>query len=248
VVRGDTILDALLMREVPGCAGPAEGLLARVERERRGGPSFFAALCPECGRDLDGGPRSVVLLCRSCRVGWVGSRGGLRRVACDALPADPGAALLPFWRMRATVSAFPLLTGDDLVRFANVSPGVLKGAGGDPLWFWVPAFPVAPGPFLRIARQLTLAQLPLEAEATEGTAWGPVQSATIEASRAFGAVKVLLAQLGQPRKEVFPLIPEVETTLEEARLALLPFAQSAGDWIQAHTGAALARATLRPGH
>ena len=247
VVRDDKVLDALLMREVPGCAGQAGDLLARVERERRGGVGFFAALCPECDRDLVGGPRSVVLLCRSCRVGWQGSREGLQRVACDALPAAPGAALLPFWRLRATISAFPLLTGEDMIRFANVSPGVLKGAGADPLWFWVPAFPIAPGPFLRVARQLTVAQLPLAAEFPEGAAWGPVLSATIEAPKAFGAVKVLLAQLGQPRKEVFPRIPEIETTLEEARLALLPFAQSAGDWIQPHTGAAIARATLRPG-
>jgi hypothetical protein len=247
VVRDDTIFDALLMRELPGCAGQAEELLARVERERRPGVSFFAALCPECGRDLVGGPRSVVLLCRSCRAGWQGSPEGLQRVPCDALPAPAGAALLPFWRLRATISAFSLLTGGDLVRFANVSPAVLKGAGADPLWFWVPAFPIAPGPFLRVARQLSIAQLPLEAEVPEGSAWGPALSATIEASKAFGAVKVLLAQLGQPRKEVFPLIPEIETTLEEARLALLPFTPSAGDWIQPHTGAAIARATLRPG-
>jgi hypothetical protein len=111
----------------------------------------------------------------------------------------------------------------------------------------VPAFPIAPGPFLRVARQLTIAQLPLDAEAPEGDEWKTVLSATIESEKAFGAVKVLLAQLGQPRKEVFPLIPEIETTLEEARLALLPFAPSAGDWIQPHTGAAIARATLRPG-
>ena len=67
-------------------------------------------------------------------------------------------------------------------------------------------------------------------------------SATIEAAKAFGAVKVLLAQLGQPRREVFPMIPTLEATLVEARLALLPFSESAGDWIQPHTGAAIARA------
>jgi hypothetical protein len=245
VVRGDRVLDALLMREISGCAGQADELLGRVERTRRRGLNFFAALCPECGRDLDGGPRSVVLFCRSCRAGWQGSGGGLQRVPCDALPAGPGAALLPFWRLRATVGEFPLRTGDDLIRFANVSPGVLRGAGADPLWYWVPAFPIAPGPFLRVARQLTVAQLPLEADAPEGAAWGPVSSATIESGKAFGAVKVLLAQLGQPRKEVFPLIPALEATLEEARLALLPFVPSAGDWIQPRTGAAIARAALR---
>jgi len=245
VVRGDTIVDALLMRDLPGCAGQADALLRRVERERRWGLDFFAALCPECGRDLDGGPRSVVLFCRSCRAGWEGSGGGLKRVPADALAGASGTVLLPFWRLRVAVSVFPLRTGDDLIRFANVSPGVRKGAGTDALWFWVPAFPIAPGPFLRVARQLTLAQLPLDAGTPEGFGWETVQSATIEAAKAFGAVKVLLAQLGQPRKEVFPLIPTVETTLAEARLALLPFAPSAGDWIQPHTGVAIARNTLR---
>ncbi len=247
VIRGETILDALLMRELSGCAGEADALLERVERDRHWGLNFSASLCPECGRDLDGGPRSVVLFCRSCRAGWQGSSGGLQRVPCEALPATAGAVLLPFWRLRATLSAFSLRTGDDLIRFANVSRGVQKGAGEDPLWFWVPAFPIAPGPFLRVARQLTLAQLPLGAEAREGAEWEAVQPATIEAAKAVGAVKVLLAQLGQPRKEVFPMIPSVVATLEEARLALLPFAQSAGDWIQPDTGAAIARATLRPG-
>jgi hypothetical protein len=155
--------------------------------------------------------------------------------------------LLPFWRLRASLSEFSLRSGDDLIRFANISAGVRKGAGDAPLWFWVPAFPLAPGPFLRVARQLTIAQLPLDAEAPEGDEWKTVLSATIESAKAFGAVKVLLAQLGQPRKEVFPMIPKLEATLVEARLALLPFSESAGDWIQPHTGAAIARSTLRPG-
>ena len=148
-----------------------------------------------------------MLFCRCCRAGWQGSSGGLQRVPCDALAGAAGAVLLPFWRLRATLSEFSLHTGDDLIRFANVSAGVRKGAGADPLWFWVPAFPMAPGPFLRVARQLTIAQLPLDAEIPEGADWEPVLSATIEAAKAFGAVKVLLAQLGQPRQEVFPMIP-----------------------------------------
>lgn len=247
VVRGERIIDALLMREIPGCAGEADALLERVERNRRWGLNFFAALCPECGHDLDGGARSVILFCRCCRAGWQGSGGGLQRVPCDALAGAPGSALLPFWRLRASLSEFSLRTGDDLIRFANVSAGVRRGAGDAPLWFWVPAFPIAPGPFLRVARQLTIAQLPLDAEIPEGAEWEPVLPATIEAAKAFGAVKVLLAQLGQPRQEVFPMIPGLEATLVEARLALLPFSESAGDWIQPHTGAAISRATLRPG-
>jgi hypothetical protein len=247
LVRGERLFDALLLREIPGCAGETEALLEHVERTRHWGLDFFAALCPECGRDLDGGPRSVVLFCRSCRVGWQGGSGGLQRVPCDALAGAPGAQLLPFWRLRVELSEFGLHTGADLTRFANVSAGVRRGAAADPLWFWVPAFPVAPGPFLRIARQLTIAQLPLADEVPEGAAWGPVLPATIEAAKAVGAVKVLLAQLGQPRTEVFPLIPALTATLLEARLALLPFVGSAGDWIQPQTGAALSRATLRPG-
>ena len=247
VVRGEKILDALLMRELPRCDGRAAELLQRVERERRWGVKFFAALCPECGRDLDGGPRSVVLFCRSCRAGWQGAAGGLRRVSCDALPAAHGSVLLPFWRLRATLSAFSLRTGDDLVRFANVSPGVLRGPGAAPLWFWVPAFPLSPAPFLRVSRQLTIAQLPPEAGMAEGAGWGAVQPATIEAGWAFGAVKVLLAQLGQPRKEVFPMIPDLRARLVESRLALLPFAPSGGDWIQPQTGVAITRSTLRAG-
>ena len=40
---------------------------------------------------------------------------------------------------------------------------------------------------------------------------------------------------------------KLEATLLEARLALLPFSESAGDWIEPHTGAAIARSTLRMG-
>lgn len=247
LVRDGGVLDALLMRKIVGCDGQAAALLERVERTRAWALDFFAALCPECGRDLDGGPRSVVLFCRCCRAGWQGSGGGLKRVACDALAGSPGSRLLPFWRLRVSLSELSLHTGDDLIRFANVSPGVRKGAGADPLWFWVPAFPMAPGPFLRVARQLTLAQFPLDAGAPEGADWDPVLAATIEAEKAFGAVKVLLAQLGQPRKEVFPMIAEIEASLVEARLALLPFTETAGDWVQPHTGAAIARAMLRTG-
>ena len=246
-MRGERIIDALLMREIAGCAGQADALLGRVERNRGWGLNFFAALCPECGRDLDGGARSVVLFCRGCRTGWRGASGGFQRVPCDARAGAAGSHLLPFWRLRASLGDFSLHTGEDLIRFANVSAGVRKGAGADPLWFWVPAFPLAPGPFLRVARQLTIAQLPLDGDIPEGADWEPVLAATIEAANAFGAVKVLLALLGQPRREVFPAIPALEATLVEARLALLPFAASAGDWIQPHTGAAISRSTLRPG-
>lgn len=245
VVREDRVFDALLMRELPGSAGLAGELLGHVERARGWSLKFCAALCPECGRDLDGGPRSVVLFCRSCRSGWRSSSDGLRSVACDAPAAAPHTVLLPFWRLRASLTVFALRTGDDLIRFANVSPGVRQGDGADPLWFWVPAFPIAPGPFLRVARQLTLAQPPLEPGAKPGAGWGAVHPATIEAARAFGAVKVLLAQLGQPRREVFALISTVEATLEEARLALLPFAVAAGDWVHPQTRVAIARSTLR---
>jgi hypothetical protein len=245
VVRGDTVLDALLMRELPRSSGGAGALLERVERDRRWRLEFFAALCPECGCDLDGGPRSVVLLCRSCRTGWQGAAGGLRRVPCEALPAPGGAVMLPFWKLRAAISAFSLRTGDDLVRFANVSPGVRKGPGAAQLWFWVPAFPMSPSPFLRVARHLTVAQIPLDAQAPQGEQWGAVQAATIEAAKAFGAVKVLLAQLGQPRTEVFPMIPEVTATLEEAKLALLPFIPSGGDLIQRDVRLSITRSTLR---
>ena len=84
LVRNGSIVDALLMREISGCAGQADALLERVERNRHWGLNFFAALCPECGHDLDGGPRSVVLFCRSCRV---------RTAAWSACPATLSPAL-----------------------------------------------------------------------------------------------------------------------------------------------------------
>jgi hypothetical protein len=247
LVREGRVLDALLLRELSGCRGQADALLEHVEKARSWSLRFFAALCPECGRDLEGAPRSVVLFCRGCRAGWEGSGGGLRRISCETIAAEPGAVLLPFWRLRVALTGLDLATGDDLIRFANLPAGVRLGAGGDPLWFWVPAFSLAPGPFLRVARRLTVAQLPLAGDLPEGRDWNEVYPATIEADHAFGAVKVLLAQLGQPRREVFPMIPTLGARLEEARLALLPFAGSASDWIQPETATAIARSTLRPG-
>lgn len=249
VVRGDRVLDALLMREVPGCAGRAGEILERIERARRPPLRFFAALCPECGHDLEGRSRSVVLLCRVCRSGWEGSRGGLRRVPCDVHPGPGGAVLLPFWTLRARVGAFGLDTADDLIRFANLTPGVRRGEGAAPLRFWVPAHPLHPAVYLRLARQLTVAQLPPPGPAPAGAGIrGTLTPATIESRHALGAVKVLLALLGQPRREVFPAAPRARVAVDETRLALVPFVPSGADWVQPETGAALQRATLRRAH
>jgi predicted Zn-ribbon and HTH transcriptional regulator len=247
VVRGTKVLDALLGRELADCAEHADRILAHVDRRRGWELRFLPALCPECGRDLLGDRRSVVLLCPQCRVGYAGGRAGLRRVPYLVVPAARDAIAVPFWRLRVAIHGRELETAADLVRFGNLPRGVTTPAADAPLAFWAPAFSFHPRLFLRLSRQLTILQPQVAAE--EGGLIRRFLPVGFADRGALGVVKSVLAEIGVPRGEMPQLIPRLEVEPRESALVFLPFEERGGDLVQPQMGFAVPKSALQPaGH
>lgn len=204
-------------------------------------PTFMAALCPDCGWDLEGERDALVLLCRNCASAWTPSGDRLTRVDSDCLPdADPSAHYLPFWGIRCEVEGMTLKTAADLARAANLPPP--PDPDRDAV-FWLPAFKVRPAVYLRMAEALSLTRLP--GELRTGLPPADHHPATLPVEEASESLKVVLAGIYKPRRALPEILPAVTLRATHYRLAYLPFRSDAHDFIGPLPGLTVGRAALR---
>jgi hypothetical protein len=86
--------------------------------------------------------------------------------------------------------------------------------------FYCPAFKIRPKIFLRIASQLTAAQLP-----SQGSSLTPPRfaSVSLESTEAAESVKLILAAAAIAKRNVLPKLPDIRVTIRSNRLVFLPF-------------------------
>jgi hypothetical protein len=239
--RDGGMYDGVLDRRITTVHDPvvlAAELERRVEEDDRSGVRFIAALCPSCGSDLAGEPDTLVLLCRACGTAWTPGTSRLDPVPFSAMPvAWDVAAHLPFWRVRARLEGCSLSSFADLIRFANLPsiPGPEEEAA--PVWFWFPAFKVNPEHFLRLSRTLVVAQPDpggghgIGADAGSH-AFAPRPGGVPEPfpcpvtlwwRDGAGIIRILLAELAQPKPTFFAGLEQVRVSIEDPMLVYLPF-------------------------
>jgi DNA-directed RNA polymerase subunit RPC12/RpoP len=250
------VFDALVNRRLGSMT--AETWLARTG----GAPDlpspvrFVATLCPSCGWQLNAERDSLVLLCGQCGAGWHVGAAGLDAIDYDVVPSDgwSPATHLPLWRLTARVDGAPLDSWADLVRFANLPLVVRPEWEKAPLEFVLPAFRCHPEQYLRIGRILTLARLgqPTEAAEGRGTTSGEAadlrtHAVTLPASALTDAVKVLLADLGQPKSRLFPRLSSISVRVTGSRLTYLPLAFSGTEYVHPSLHVSVQRAILERG-
>jgi DNA-directed RNA polymerase subunit RPC12/RpoP len=237
VARGrlhDAVLDA------PVTTPAGEVLPESFKGERQGWKvSFVAALCPDCGWDLEGERDALVLLCRNCSSAWTPSGDRLTRVESDTLP-DPGAELyLPFWQIRCEMEGIDLRNSADLARIANLP----SAPGRSPEFvFWTPAFKVRPQVYLRLAEGLTLGQH--QGALTAGLPPAGHYPVGLPVAEACESLKVVLAGFYKPRRALPDILPGLAIRATHFRLAYLPFRADVHDYIQPLTGLAIGRSLL----
>jgi hypothetical protein len=244
--RGMDLYDAVLDR--PRCRLPegTEELPGEPDDPGTWRMKYLAALCPNCGWDLPGEKKSIVLLCGSCKRAWHLSPGRFLETPFAVFPGGrEGDVYLPFWRIFAAVEGLPLSTYGDLVKLANLPLAVRPEWEEKKVSFWSPAFQLRPRIFLRLSRQLTA--LPPDECFDETIADGAsAYAVTLDVREAFESVKLVIAGMAVPKKAVFPLLPDLKVTFAGARLHFMPFAVQGGDFIQRQIRLSIRRNALRP--
>jgi ribosomal protein S27AE len=207
---------------------------------------FLATLCPHCGAAMEGVGKSRVLLCTNCHSGWALGADGLTRVEWSLQPGETNTALyLPFWKIIAHIPVLSIYSFADFIERTN-QPMLPR-----PRWreramsFWIPAIKLRPKIFLQAGRQVTLGQWRLKLE--EGRVSTNFFPATLPASEARQAVKLMLAATTTSPQRVFPFLPQVRLTETMVQLVYLPCADRGHDWVQPETGMTIAKNILHFG-
>lgn len=185
-------------------------------------PLFLATLCPGCGWNMVGHKDSVVLFCPNCETAWKPDRTDFQPTPYKTIFADVAgntSDLLPFWCMSTTANG--LHTFADFMRLTNQPKVILPAWENRELNFISPAFKVRPKIYLRLASQMTMTQnVMTDANVTMAKAPHPVN---LPASEAVESLKIILAATAVAKKNVLPLLPDINFQIKGITLLLLPF-------------------------
>ncbi|NDY71683.1 hypothetical protein DO021_08850 [Desulfobacter hydrogenophilus] len=215
-----------------------------LDRVRPGVETYFiAGICPGCGADLEGSGDSLVLVCRNCDSLWRAREKKLAKIKFStAAPAHKDDIMLPFWRISANISSINLSSHADLARMANLPLAIPREWEKKPVYFWSPAFKVRPNIFLRLLGQLTSAQLePPLSQTVEDNLYQPVN---LPASEAIQTIRITMASLLKPRKEILEILSRIEVTPQNVSLIFLPFKSSLHDIIHPDLGIGINKKAL----
>jgi hypothetical protein len=200
---------------------------------------FVAALCPDCGWDLEGERDALALLCRNCSSAWTPSGERLTHVEADCLP-DPEAEIhLPFWRIRCELEGLVPGSRPALARIAEAPTAPDKAPTAE---FWTPAFKVRPQLYLRLAGALTLGRMQAGIEAGLPAAGHHPVGLPVE--EACESVKTVLAGLHTPRRTLPEVLHGLTPRATHFRLVYLPFRGDVHDYVQPQSGLSVGRSVL----
>ena len=209
-----------------------------IDALRGGNPEksihFLPTLCPHCGWDLSGDRDSLVLLCKNCNSAWTEANQRFKKIRIGHIPDGHGNVMyMPFWRIKADVSGIELSSYADLVRVANLPKVVQDEWEKIGFRFWAPAFKVRPNTFLRLLKDMTLAQSkePLDTALPEGRAY----SVNLPIQEALETIKINLATFIRPKQRMQKHLEAIQVKPASFILVYVPFLEKHHDFT--HTSA-----------
>lgn len=205
--------------------------------------NFIPAICPACGWNLAGERDSFVLLCKNCDSAWQPAGKKFGKINFGHI-TETGENLkfLPFWRIKAGISGIALDSYADFAKIANLPKVVQPGWKDISFKFWIPAFKVRAQHFIRLATHMTLAQPDDEIKGKVPA--GTMHPVTLPVTEAIESFKTVMAGFIKPKKDYFPLLPDVRITPEDFTLVYVPFEEGHHDLIQEEYQMALNKALL----
>jgi ribosomal protein S27AE len=218
-----------------------EGMLQSDDRHRPIG--FLAALCPNCGGDLEGDSDCLVMTCRGCKRAWWEQKGRLVPLKTSHFSGNGDRLVyLPFWRIQADVAPVRLETYADLVKIANLPRAVQPGWDKIPFRFWNPAFKLRPQSYLTIATQVTLGQ-PME-KAVSGPPGGTAHGVTLPIQEALESLKLNIANFLRPLEARMEIMPQLEIKPHRFSLVYIPFKDTRLELVQPRLNLAVNKSVL----
>lgn len=237
------VVDAVLNE--PLAFGKADAVYPLLEQtETPAWPiTFVAALCPQCGWDLDGRRDALALHCGNCHTLWRAKQDKLQQLKAVHVPTkDDGVLYMPFWRIQADISPIPLASRADLVKIANLPQVAQPGWEHIPFYFWSPAFKVKPQVLLTYATNLTTRQ-PAE-RLVSGLPDGNLHSMNMPLLEAIQSLKLVLAGLIRPRERMVEIIADIHIEARRFLLVYLPFREGHHEFIHDGLNLAINKKTL----
>ncbi len=245
-IRNNIIYDAILTRpishdiDIAGLSGDASSGDWTIQ--------FLPTLCPNCGWDLIAERDSCVLLCNHCNRAWEVIQGAFQTVKYAIAPSDnpqQKVTYLPFWKIKVIIHGIDLQSYGDLLKLANLPMVTKEEQKTSDLYFWVPAFKIAPPTFLRTARQVTIANPQKELlEEFHDISWYPVN---VTLSEAVDSLKVILTDIARNKKDLMPRLEEITITPVESLLVFHPFIDSNYELVEPEIKCGLMKNALRWG-
>jgi DNA-directed RNA polymerase subunit RPC12/RpoP len=249
LLRGETLIDAILKRPVCACTADDQGRLLSAPLAVRGEIRFVPTLCPHCGWDMEGQRDSLILICRNCNSAWACPEDEFTGVEFAVMTPPPEenkiALYLPFWRMKPRIVGMELTSYADLIRLANLPKAITPAYTAAPFYCWSPAFKVNPALYLRWARQMTIFR-PLgdESNLLPKTSLYPV---TLPLHEAAEGIIITLADLLTDKRNLHPRLPGIRVAVDEFRLEYHPFVLNRNELLHASLRVALDRTALTYG-
>ncbi|NOY44867.1 MAG: hypothetical protein GXP50_05380, partial [Deltaproteobacteria bacterium] len=229
----------------PEALGLRKGL---DEPPREWRPRFLALRCPECGDDLPTVAHAVGFWCGRCGRGWWPRGTGLAPLPFTVREVRSSEArYLPFWELEISARGLPFRSRAGLVRWAVPYWRTSAGDDGRPAVVRIPAFKAHPRLFLRIGRNLTLADLPAGEHDRLPPAAVEVEPARLPLGEAAQSLKPVLAELVGTQYRKRHAVLTARLRVRRAGLVLLPFQRQGGEWVEEATGAAVPAAALERG-
>ncbi len=185
-------------------------------------PIFLATLCPSCGWNLNGERDSLILFCQNCTTAWQTTGTSLAKLDFTTYFAgSENELLLPFWKLSVEGKGVQLDTLADFIRLTN-QPRIIQ-----PEWektklsFISPAFKIRPKSYLRLADLMTLSQHKIEnGETTLPSLPYPINLPKSEAEQ---SLKTILASTTVAKKNLMPLLPDIQFRVQSSHLLLMAF-------------------------
>ena len=207
---------------------------------------FLATLCPHCGATLDGEGDCRVMTCANCHSAWALAKNGLERLEYRLVPGNSETELyLPFWKISGHIPALGIYSFADFVQRTN-QPFLPKLEWQERIMsLWIPAVKLRPKIFLQAGRQATLGQWQLKP--VEDKLPKELYPATLAATEAKQAAKIILAAATTSPRLVYPYLPKVQLTDVLIQLIYLPFIDKGHDWVQPETGVVIGKNILEFG-
>ena len=196
--------------------------------------AFTPSLCPNCGWDLKGETDSLVLHCTNCMSFWLIHNKKLNKFKAMFYDIRQDTDMqMPFWRLQIEFKTLECSTYAHLIKIANIPKVVKEEHEKQVLYFYIPAFKINPKLFLRIGKQITLAQIePAQARQIRKIPKNRFHPADLSLEEGFQAVLPILMGLCTQKKETWSLLAKEKLKLKSFSITYVPFRTSGSEYIQ----------------